>query len=619
MDVYCFLESRSVMKTLSQKFILVAVVLFSLAQVSLFLTLFASTSMKEMATDIFSEQGYSVVKKAQAYVNGNDFENFVNGSQDLDEFYYETQNDLYNLKRSTECVYLYTIVPETGTDFAYIIDGSNDPNSTTDPIEDVGTIFDAIEDYEVIKACMDEKQIKATEMYYTDEWGWIITFYGPILNSSQKVVGVIAADFLVADFLSEVKSIQIQMYCIAGILLVVFVVIVLLYLNSFFKKLKLVNNAMKEIATGETDLTARIPVARDDELGQLASACNEVVEKLQVIMASIKGSVLGLTEKTSSLHSNSENTVLQIDAIKTNVDGIDGQAEHQNGLTAQTFESIKGLKAEVDSLSSSINEQNAAISQSSTAIEEITANIESISRNVNNMAEEYKTIVQEAKDGTRLQELVKQKIEEIEIQAKNLQDANVIITNIAEQTNLLAMNASIEAAHAGKAGAGFSVVAGEIRTLAETSNKQTSSIKELLLKIDQSIEGIGVASSDSGKAFASLGNRIVTMEKMLQQIQDGINEQSIGARHILEMVEVINASAHAIMEDTEKMSDNGDLVHNNMLALSDASDEILKNTHLMVTRLDEIKDSAKVASESAAVNLGLTENLNDLVVGYKTE
>ena len=106
---------------------------------------------------------------------------------------------------------------------------------------------------------------------------------------------------------------------------------------------------------------------------------------------------------------------------------------------------------------------------------------------------------------------------------------------------------------------------------------------------------------------------------MLQQIQDGINEQSIGARHILEMVEVINASAHAIMEDTEKMSDNGDLVHNNMLALSDASDEILKNTHLMVTRLDEIKDSAKVASESAAVNLGLTENLNDLVVGYKTE
>lgn len=605
------------MKKVSQKFILISVVVISLVFLEILLTLFASDSMKDMATDIFSEQGYSIVKKAQKYVNGNDFEAFVNGSGELDDFYYKTQSELYNLKKSTDCVYLYTIIPETGTNCTYIIDGSTEVG---DPeLESVGTIFDADEDYEIIKACIDEKQIKATEMYYTEEWGWIISFFGPILNTSKNVVGVVAADFLVADFLSDVKAIQLQMYFMGGILLVIFVVIASLYLNSFFKKLKIVNDAMNEIATGATDLTARITVNRDDELGQLSASCNEVIEKLQTIMSSIKGSVFGLTEKSSALYNNSENTTLQIDAIKTNVNGIDGQAENQNNLTASTFESIKGLRSEITSLSSSINEQNAAISQSSTAIEEITANIESISRNVNNMAEEYKSIVQEAKDGTRLQDLVKQRIEEIEVQAKNLQDANIIITNIAEQTNLLAMNASIEAAHAGKAGAGFSVVAGEIRTLAETSNKQTTSIKELLLKIDQSIAGIGAASADSGKAFVSLGNRIVLMEKMLQQIQEGINEQSIGARHILQMVEVINSSAHAIMEDAERMSGNGDFVHNNMVALSEASDEILKNAHLMVVRLDEIKDSAKVASESAAVNLGLTENLNDLIGGYKTE
>ena len=181
------------------------------------------------------------------------------------------------------------------------------------------------------------------------------------------------------------------------------------------------------------------------------------------------------------------------------------------------------------------------------------------------------------------------------------------------------MNASIEAAHAGSAGTGFSVVAGEIRTLAETSNKQTTAIKELLEKINLSISGIGQASSDSGRTFSSLGDRIVTMEKMLQQIHEGINEQSEAARHILKMVGVINSSAHAIMTESKEISTNGDTVYKNMVALSDASTEILNNTHLMVTRLDEIKDSASIASYSAALNLELTQGMNELIDGYKTK
>jgi methyl-accepting chemotaxis protein len=311
--------------------------------------------------------------------------------------------------------------------------------------------------------------------------------------------------------------------------------------------------------------------------------------------------------------------VSQIDTIKGNVSGIDNQAENQNLLTSATFTSIQNLVSEINSLSANLNEQNSAINQSSTAIEEITANIDSISKNVNVMTEEYKNIVEESKTGIQLQEVIKKRIEEIEFQAQNLQSANVTITNIAERTNLLAMNASIEAAHAGSAGTGFSVVAGEIRTLAETSNKQTTAIKDLLQKINLSISGIGQASTDSGKTFSSLGERIITMEKMLQQIHEGINEQSVAARHILKMVEVINASAHAIMNESKEISTSGDDVYKNMVALSDASKEILNNTHLMVERLDEIKDSASVASNSAALNLELTQGMNELIDGYKTK
>ena len=606
------------MKKLSQKAVIISVVLASMLFLSLFLTIFAANSMKSMNIEIFSEQGYSIVAKAQNLLDGNKFESYLKSLQ-LNDYYYETQGNLYNLMKSTDCVYLYTIIPSSGTDFAYIIDGSGDINANDDSLEPIGSTFDASEDYEIIMSAMETKEISATEMYYTDEWGWIISFYGPILNSAQKVVGVVAADFLVADFLSDVKNIQTQMYLISGLLLSIFGVITLIYLNSFFKKLKIVNVAMKEIATGETDLTARIPVRRDDELGKLAQSCNDVIAKLQHIIASIKESMSILTDKTTQLHGNSETTVAQIDTIKGNVNGIDNQAENQNSLTSAAFKSIQNLVSEINSLSSNLNEQNAAINQSSTAIEEITANIDSISRNVNVMNEEYKSIVEESKVGIQLQEVIKKRIEEIEFQAHNLQAANVTITNIAERTNLLAMNASIEAAHAGSAGTGFSVVAGEIRTLAETSNKQTTAIKELLEKINLSISGIGQASSDSGRTFSSLGDRIVTMEKMLQQIHEGINEQSEAARHILKMVGVINSSAHAIMTESKEISTNGDTVYKNMVALSDASTEILNNTHLMVTRLDEIKDSASIASYSAALNLELTQGMNELIDGYKTK
>ena len=67
------------------------------------------------------------------------------------------------------------------------------------------------------------------------------------------------------------------------------------------------------------------------------------------------------------------------------------------------------------------------------------------------------------------------------------------------------------------------------------------------------------------------------------------------------------------------MKENGDIVHKNVTSLSQASDEILNNTHTMVLHLDEIKESAEGASESATINLGLTEKLNSLVLGYKTE
>ncbi len=605
------------MKVLSQKTRLLSIVLICIAITSLCLTVIAVMSIKEISKSIFTEQGYSIIKKAQSYIDADEFYKFTKNYNELNDFYYKTYETLYTLKKNTDCTYLYTMIPQKDENFIYIIDASEELSNET--LEVPGTVFDVSEDYEVICTAINEKKIVASEMYYTEEWGWIITFYGPIINSQNSVVGLVACDFLVFDFLSQVKGVQNLMICIGLAFLIIFVVISAIYLSSFFKKLLKVTNAMEGIATGATDLTVRLEVSSEDELGKLSIACNSVIEKLQKMIAQVKKSMAILSNKSEHLHNTNENTVSQIDEIKINVDGIDNQADNQNNLAIKTHQSIDSLKNEITSLSENINNQTSAIRQSSTAIEEITANIESISKSVNTMTEDYEKIVNETKEGIRLQKLVRSKVEDIEQEAYNLQEANVIITDIAEKTNLLSMNASIEAAHAGKAGAGFSVVAGEIRVLAETSNRQSVAIRELLQKVNKAITEIDIASKTSEESFVKLGDRILVMENILQQIQDGINEQSIGTHHILEMVDIINNSAHSIMQDSEKMNEDSDSVCQNMMSLGKSSDGILRNTHLVVTSLNQIKDSAVLASDSATQNLSLTEELNNLISGYKTE
>lgn len=581
------------------------------------ISMIAISAMKKNSISIFENQGISIIQKAQKYINGNYFEELIETKDDTSRFYKNTHQNLLALKKHTDCTYLYTLSTKDGKNFSYVIDASDEFYS--DEVEKIGTPVDVTEDINEITKAITERTIVPTEMYFTEEWGWIISFYGPIINSQDKVIGVVACDFLVADFLSQIKKVALLIGIASVIFLVVFVIVQAIYLSYFFNKLNDVTKAMNNIATGESDLTARIQVLNDNELGQLSKACNTVMEKLQSMIHTVKESVSGLQEKSSALHSNSETTLNKIATIKEDVSDIDNQVENQNSLATTVSQNVQNLHNVIDSLTNNISEQTNAISQSSTAIEEITANIDSITKNINSMSVEYESIVKDTKEGKRLQDLVKKQVEEIEEKASDLQNANVIITNISAQTNLLAMNAAIEAAHAGKAGVGFSVVAGEIRALAINSNKQTESIGLMLSNINEAVKGIVEVSGESAQSFDRLGQRISNMENMLEQIRNGINEQNLGAQNILEMMQIIDNSARTIISESEEMAQDSDYVQSSMKELHASAESILENTHQMVDNLNEVKNCAVVASNSSEQSLDLTTTLNSLVKGYKTE
>ena len=290
---------------------------------------------------------------------------------------------------------------------------------------------------------------------------------------------------------------------------------------------------LKDIASGDGDLTQRLAYAKKDELGELVNWFNRFLDKLQPTIAQIKQSI---TEAR-------------------------GTADQSSAIARQTSEGMQVQFREIDQVATASNEMSATAHD----VANSASNAASAARGADQSAREGMSIIEQStRDITTLAEEVSKAVGEVEALAVNSEQIGSVlevIRSIAEQTNLLALNAAIEAARAGESGRGFAVVADEVRNLAKRTQDSVEEIRLVIERIQSGTRGVvatmhssqNQAQSNAGQihqavqALGKISDAVTVISDMNLQIASAAEQQSAVA-------EEVNRNVSAIRTVTETLT-----------------------------------------------------------------
>ena len=377
-----------------------------------------------------------------------------------------------------------------------------------------------------------------------------IIAFSPVAGSNWSV-GCIAPK---TDFYSGLQQMILMMVIAFTAVILLSAGVCIFSVNFTVKPLKNLDKSIQSIASGNADLTQRISVTSKDEIGDVVSGFNTFTGKLMQIVSNIKSSKNTLSVSGDKLEKSTEDTAASITQILGDIGSVHSQISEQSSSVEETAGAVNQIAGNIQSLEQMIESQSASVTQASAAVEEMISNIRSVNSSVSKMALSFEDLQKEASLGIMTQKDLNERIIQIQDQSQTLQEANQAIANVSTQTNLLAMNAAIEAAHAGSAGKGFSVVADEIRKLSESSSKQSKVIGEQLASIKKSIEDVVAASETSSKTFSSVSANLTDTDSLVKQIQSALSENAEGSRQISDALHTMNDSTSSVRSASTEMT-----------------------------------------------------------------
>lgn len=367
------------------------------------------------------------------------------------------------------------------------------------------------------------------------------------IHHNEKIIGYVSTSISQNDtFQKIVDTILILAgvavaVTIAGIIWAYFAVLIIL------KPLENVARLLKDIASGEGDLTKRLTIKTKDEMGELSHWFNQFVIKVHEIIKDIQMDANTLTSTSEELSASAMQ-------MQNNSDTISSAISNEAAATQENSETINDMGRSLESMFQRIKE-----------IQEMTTEAEKTAVQGNDVVEKTSTTMNNIEDSTR-------KIEGV---------INVI-RDIANQTNLLSLNAAIEAAKAGDSGKGFAVVADEIRNLAEKSGTS-------VIEIQQLIEAGNQNAQEGTTVIAETQQLLTQFIQQVQNISMQINDLSTAISQQEERINAVYKGVEMISNLSSNNSTASNELSSSLTEIAQTTDSMSELAETLMSKVEQFK------------------------------
>ena len=269
-----------------------------------------------------------------------------------------------------------------------------------------------------------------------------------------------------------------------------------LVIRSVMVNIRGVITSLQSIARGDGDLTQRVNVQSNDEIGAMIELFNSFLDKLQRTIRQIIDAATPLSQVSKELYKLTQGSE----------ENAKSQQHHTDSITRDILTMTGSIQEVAQRSQQASDEANSAARQAATARE----HVGSLSTGISDLGDSVMGAVKA--------------MEQLEEETQEVGSVLTVIRSIAEQTNLLALNAAIEAARAGEQGRGFAVVADEVRNLAQKTAASTAEIQQIIQRLQNSANTVlNVMTSNGEKSRASI-ERSIEATQLLEAIAGTVNQ-----------------------------------------------------------------------------------------------